>query len=120
MASQDGPIRAGDLREVVYLDQMTTSRDALNQPIKSWTPYATVRAKVDTIRGMNVHLANQYKEPTTLEVTIRTGPPITKLWRIRWDDEITGTTRTLAIQDILPLRTRDGMILLCSEGLTSG
>jgi SPP1 family predicted phage head-tail adaptor len=118
--NQDGPIQAGELREIVHLESFTTTRDTLNQPVRAWAPEATVHAKVSVIRGSNVHLANQYQEPTTLEVTIRRGPPITKLWRILWDDGVTGTTRTLAIQDILPLKTRDGMVLLCSEGLTNG
>lgn len=115
-----GPIQPGEMRDVVTLESFTATRDTLNQPIKAWLPQTTVHARVRTIRGSNVHLANQYHEPTTLEVRIRRGPAVTKQWRVKWNDPVTDTLRILAIEDIQPLDTHDGLDLLCSEGLTSG
>lgn len=119
-SAQAGPIQPGELREIVVLQSYTATRDELNQPIKAWTPQATVHAKVSTVHGSNVFLASQYREPTSLVVRIRRGPAVTKGWRVIWNDAATNTMRTLAIQDILPLETRDGMDLLCSEGLSNG
>lgn len=115
--AQAGPINAGELTEIVDLQSSTDTFDELHQPLRNWTTQATVHAKVSVVRGSNVFLANQYQEPTSLVVRIRRGPAVTKKWRARWHDAMSGIVRTLNIQDVLPLDSRDGFDLLCSEGI---
>lgn len=115
--NRTGPVNAGELREIVDLQSFTATRNELNETVRDWTTQNTVHAKVSVIRGSNVFLANQYHEPTSLVVRIRRGPAVTKQWRVLWHDAANALVRTLSIQDVLPLDTRDGMDLLCSEGI---
>lgn len=112
-----GPLQAGALDQMVQLQSSIETFNELHEPVRTWTTQETVHAQVDIVRGSNVFLANQYQEPTALVVRIRRGPAITKKWRILWEDGLTGRTRTLNVQDILPLDTRDGLDLPCSEGI---
>ena len=116
-----GPVAAGDLREEVQLQSLTDTRDDLNQPIKAWVNEGGRRpARVRVVRGAVIDAANQTKAPSNYEVRLRRGPLVTKLWRVVWHDPQYDTARNLAITDIIPLDTRDGVDLVCSEGLTNG
>jgi head-tail adaptor len=117
----EGPIHSGELRESVAIEVYTTERDALNQPVKAWESLVeSVRARVRYVRGQRSHLGDQIQEPGVYEVRIRRGPLVTKLCRVRWSDLQFGVERILRIDDVVPLDTRDGMDLVCIEGLSDG
>lgn len=107
-------MQAGELDERVTFQEKTVTRDTLGGEEEVWVPRGTVWAKVNGISGYRAHVADQVKEPSTVEVTIRLGLPVTRLWRGLWRGQ------TLNIQNIDRLPDRTGLLLTCTEGMNDG
>jgi SPP1 family predicted phage head-tail adaptor len=52
----DPTIRAGELRHVIVIQSPNTARDGAGQPISTWLPVLTTRAKIES------SISNAYKE----------------------------------------------------------
>lgn len=104
-------MNAGELDQRIQFQRKVATTDALNQEVLTWADYGDrVWASVKPLSGRSVNVADQIQESITLEVVVRKlAVQVSKFWRVIWQG------RTLSVEVVLPLETRDGWRLLCSE-----
>ena len=103
-------INAGDLTDRIVIEQATETRNAVGEPVLTWSTFATVWADVSALSG---HEAERYGEVVGLtghKVTIRALPGVKTAMRIIYE-----TTRTLEIGAINEYERGWYMELICTE-----
>ena len=103
-------IRAGRLRHVIALERAVETQDATGAVEQTWVPYATRRASVEPLSGIELTAAQQQVPQVTHAVVIRNTDDLKPNDRIRFG------TRFFQIGP--PLRTREirhEMRLFCVE-----
>jgi SPP1 family predicted phage head-tail adaptor len=73
----------GALRNIVKLQRRTAGRDALGQPLTTWTDVATVYADIRYLRGLEAIKAGAESSVTQASI------------RIRWRTDVTPDMRVL-------------------------
>ena len=76
-------MRAGNLRHLVTIQKLTTTRDSFGEPVESWTTFATVHAAVEPLSGREYWQAQQIAAETSLRVRIRYLAGLRPTMRIR-------------------------------------
>lgn len=107
-------MRAGNLRHLLTIEQVTETRDDFGQAIEAWAEFATVPGSLDPLGGRERFLAAQ----THAEATYRS--------RIRWIEGLTSKMRishggkVYNITHIADDGRRRELVLDLVEGLTDG
>ena len=111
---------AGQLRQVVVIEQRLTSQDGAGQQSTTWAYAGTVRAKVEPYQAKEQVQANQHQAEVSQRVTIRfrkefADPQTAALYRL------TLSGRKFNINGSINLEERNIWLqLLCSEGRSDG
>jgi SPP1 family predicted phage head-tail adaptor len=82
------PATIGELRRVISLQSPADSIDSFGQPVRTWTTYATVRAKIETLSGSEPSIAEQQQIEQTHTITIRYWPNVTSNHRALYGSRI--------------------------------
>lgn len=113
--STAAPIRAGDLKRQVTIEQRSTVKDGWGQELTSWTTFCTARAAIEQVSGSESVQGGAQVGGTRHNVTIRYRPGI------RQDMRVIYQGRVLEIVSVLDEFTGHRRITLeCVEGLTRG
>lgn len=108
-------MNAADLRHRISIRRRSTAEDTLGQEVRSWVEIASVRAKVENLKGNELLIANAERAENIYRVTIRYIPNIVEKMQIIYDSmplditnvsDVTGRKRELEI--------------MCKAGLTDG
>lgn len=103
-------INAGDLTDRIVIEQATETRNAVGEPVLTWSTFATVWADVGPLSGREAERYGEIVGLTGHKVTIRALPGIKTAMRVIFD-----TTRTLEIGAINEYERGWYMELICTE-----
>lgn len=78
-------MKTGNLRTKITIQNYTTTYNALNEPIKSWTDFVTVWAEVMINQGREFWGAKKLNAELSGIIKIRYNHNITELMRIPYD-----------------------------------
>ncbi len=106
-------MRAGDLRQLIMIEQRSDAPDALGQPIATWSPLATVRAAAEPLSGRELIAAQAVHAEVTLRLRIRHRADVTPKMRVLHQQRYYGIN---AVLQVSPAETH----LLCSAGVVDG
>jgi SPP1 family predicted phage head-tail adaptor len=106
---------AGRLDKRVTIQSQASTRNAIGEPVKSWSDFATVWAGVEPLQGREFWAQQQVQSAVTIRVRIRSLAGVTPAMRITFG------SRVLNIEAVIDPRERgEEMQLMCSEGPTNG
>jgi len=75
--SQISPsLRAGDLCHQVSFSRGSATQDTSGQPLNTWTPYLTTRARVENLSGQQLYQADAFTAQAVWRITLRFHPGI--------------------------------------------
>jgi len=74
-------IAAGDLRQVITIQQNTPGKDTRGGPTEAWTTFKTVRARIEPKTGYERWAANQIYSEATGSIIMRYVPGVTAKMR---------------------------------------
>ncbi len=77
-------MHAGDLNQLVTLQQPSTSVDALGQRVLGWADVATVWARAQPLRGREFFAAGQVQSEASVKFTLRWLAGVTGQMRVVW------------------------------------
>lgn len=101
---------AGELRHRIQIQSSTLTVDNYGQPIRNWSTFATVWAKVESAGGGESPVAGQTQSQVRRTITIRNNESILP------DQQVIWRTRTLKIVSVYdPWGTRTWMVLDCID-----
>lgn len=113
--STAAPIRAGDLKRQITIEQRSSVKDSFGQEQTSWTTFCTTRAAIEQVSGSESMQGGAQVGGIRHNVTIRYRPGIRQDMRVRYQG------RVLEIVSVLDEFTGHRRITLeCQEGLTRG
>lgn len=75
-------MRAGRLRSVITIQTFTATRNELNDVVKSWTTFATIRADVEPERGGEGFVSRQTLSTQPVLIRARYLPGVTAGMRV--------------------------------------
>lgn len=78
-------IAAGELRHVITIQERAETTDAYGGTVYIWSDFATVRAKVQPLRGRELIAAQAAQNQTTVKFYIRYLAGIDSTMRLVWD-----------------------------------
>lgn len=99
----------GRLRRKITIQQITETRDAYGEPIKTWTTLLNTRAAIEPLMGREFWESQQHNAEKNVRFRIRhskTAETITPKMRISWD------SRTFDIQSVVNVYERNREIIL--------
>jgi SPP1 family predicted phage head-tail adaptor len=64
-------IRAGELCHRVSFSHASATQDSFGQPINTWTPYLTTRARIENLSGQQLFQAQEFTSQAIWRITIR-------------------------------------------------
>lgn len=76
-------MKAGALRTRVFIEQQTTTQDAVGQPVNTWTTLATVWAEIRYRRGMESIQADSMTSVVMVKIRIRYREDVTAGMRVK-------------------------------------
>lgn len=79
---------AGKLRHRIVIEQPTKTRDPYGAEVETWTPFATVWAAVEPLRGREFFAAQQVNAEVTHRVTLRYIPGVIRAMRVTFKGRI--------------------------------
>jgi SPP1 family predicted phage head-tail adaptor len=93
-------VRAGELRDQVTIESVTTTLDSVGEPVETWAPVATVFAQVKPQRystGVEslAQALGREAVATTYTVTIYWREGLTELHRLVWNGKVLDIKRVL-------------------------
>lgn len=103
-------MRAGELNRRITLQIKTITYDTVNEPIETWTDYATVWAAVITTGGREFYAAQKLNAETSTVFKVRYNPVINTYMRIRWGNrkfEIIGVNDVDARHEELQISAKE-------------
>lgn len=104
------PTRAGLLRHQITIESPTRTQDSLGEPLLTWSTFATTRASVEPLRGMELIQAAGVEANITHRVTIRFRDGLRPDMRIRHRG------RVLNIVSVSDIEERERRIeIMCKE-----
>jgi SPP1 family predicted phage head-tail adaptor len=108
-------MQSGRLRHQITLQSPSRTRNAVGEPVTTWTDVATVWASVGPLSARDLFAAQQWQAEVTHRVRIRYAPDVADVqdsWRVLFG------SRVLVIRTVRNIDERNVEIeLLCSEGL---
>jgi SPP1 family predicted phage head-tail adaptor len=81
-------MRAGELNRRITLQIETITYDTVNEPIETWTDFATVWASIITTGGREFYAAQKLNAETSAVFKIRYNPMVNPRMRISWGNRI--------------------------------
>jgi len=105
-------IDAGELTERITIEQPTESRNAVGEPILSWSTFATVWAKVESLSGREAERYGEIVGFSGHKVTIRALPGVSTTMRVIYRN------RTLEVGAINEYQRVWYLELICTEKST--
>lgn len=79
----------GKLRQPVYLQEPTVTRDAYNDEVIAWAdPGTMVWAEVLDLRGQTLEAARAVHATATTRIAIRYRTDIKETWRLSWGSRV--------------------------------
>jgi SPP1 family predicted phage head-tail adaptor len=106
---------AGRLDKRVKIQAQTTTRNAIGEPVKTWTDVATVWAAIEPFQGREFWAQQQIQSELTHRVRIRFRAGVTAAHRVLYG------SRVFAIRSVLsPQERREELQLMCVEGVSNG
>lgn len=103
-------MRAGRLRHVIVIQQVTEGRTGTGALTPSWSTFLTTRAAIEPIKGNEPFASAHLRGETTVSITLRYHPGITSKMRVTSG----GLTYQIDSPPINPKNTDRMQILLCS------
>jgi SPP1 family predicted phage head-tail adaptor len=79
---------AGDLRERVSIQQVSTTRDAMGGEIQSWANLGTFWAQVAPMSAGEQYRRQQVQSSANWKITIRYNAEVTPQMRVRWQGHV--------------------------------
>ena len=112
-------MRGGRLRHRVLIQRPDPTVDAMGQPVRGWSDVVCGwSASIEPLNGREYFRAQESQSETTVRMRLRYGSEISGItsdWRITHDSNV------YDIQSIIqPGNINQEIILMCSEGVTSG
>lgn len=105
-------IDAGELTERITIEQPAESRNAVGEPILSWSTFATVWAKVESLSGREAERYGEIVGFSGHKVTIRALPGVSTTMRVIYRN------RTLEVGAINEYQRVWYLELICTEKST--
>lgn len=106
-------VRSGRLNCRIIVEQATETPDGVNDPVRTWSTYATRWASVEPLNGREFFAAKQEQSEITTRIRMRYDTitrAITAKMRIVYENRI------FEIDTILsPAEDREELILMCTE-----
>mgnify|MGYP002148603296 FL=1 len=108
-------MKAGQLRELISIEQKSVTRSSIGEEQVSWIPVLSgVHARVRALSGREFFAGQQMQDSVDYQVTIRYRAGLARDMRIAWRGQ------HLDIVSILPGESRDVLILMCQSGVRNG
>lgn len=92
-------MRAGSLRSVVRIDAYTDTRNSFGEQVKTWAPFAVLRADVMPTAGMEGARGEQVVVTTAMRFRARYIPGITTAMRAVHDSVIYNIVSVINVAD---------------------
>ena len=108
-------MNAADLRHRISIRRRSTAEDALGQEVRSWVEIASVRAKVENLKGNEILAANAERAENVYKITIRYRPNIVEKMQIIYESQPLDITNVSDIEG----RKRE-LEIMCKAGLSDG
>lgn len=110
-------VDAGTLRHLVDIERYVETQDAVGQPIKDWSNFATVHADVRQLTGREPFMAQERFSEANIMVITRyvpgiTGTNVNTTMRIVWQGDV---YNILDVSDVDGRKTR--LEFICQTGL---
>lgn len=106
---------AGELRESIVIEQQTETRNALGEPVVTWSTFAARRASVEAIGYAEQERRRQIGGIGNFVIRCRYVPGITGKMRVRWASR---SDRLLYIAGVVERGVRVEHELTCDEKAT--
>lgn len=104
------PMRSGELRNKIEIQQAESVRDKVGGIRKNWVTYATIWAAIEPLRGTEAMVAQQVKATLTHRVAVRYDSRISARHRVKFG------SRILEINQVRNLSEQGRQLeLICSE-----
>lgn len=81
-------MRAGNLRHPVVIQENTPTRSSTGANVDAWATFASVRARIEPMRGREYVGSEQLTDETTHKFTIRYCAGVAPKMRISWDGRL--------------------------------
>lgn len=104
---------AGDLRERVAIEQVSTSRDAVGGIVETWSGIAEVWARVMPMSQRESWYRQQMNASAAWKIHMRWRPDVTTKHRVRWD------SRTFEIRGVANPDERKRWLELSAEEIVA-
>lgn len=107
-----------DFRDLLIVQKSTSTANASNEPVESWSEFCKSWGKVEAIGGdeHSLAVASHVESEVVYRVTMRSDPltqQVTSKMRILWDGP--GGQVTLAVAAVLQSQRRDAVQFLAQE-----
>lgn len=108
-------MRAGLLRNRVYIQQKTASQNAAGEPVYTWTTLYTAWASIEPVRATETIAATAPVQAVTHKIGMRYRHSVTPEMRVSWTDR-TQSTRLFDIESVIePFKRGERLELMVRE-----